>query len=33
MDIIDPPVLSDPPKKSIGFKVKEKVAGYRANRR
>jgi hypothetical protein len=33
MDIIDPPVLPDPPHKSIGFKVKEKVAGYRTNKR
>jgi len=33
MDIIDPPIFPDPPKKSIGFKVKEKAAGYRTKKR
>ena len=33
MDIIDPPIFHDPPKKSIGFKVKEKAAGYRTKKK
>jgi len=28
MDIIDPPALPDPPKKEIGFQVKEGKARY-----
>jgi hypothetical protein len=30
MDLIDPPLSSAPPRKSIGFKVKEKAARYQA---
>jgi len=30
MDIIDPPALPEPPKKDIGFQVKERRARYRA---
>ena len=33
MDLIDPPELPEPPKKQIGFGVKEKRARYRAGRR
>ena len=33
MDIIDPPELTEPPRKRIGFGVKEKRAKYRARRK
>jgi hypothetical protein len=33
MDIIVPPALPEPPKKQIGFQVKEGNARYRARKR
>jgi hypothetical protein len=33
MDLIDPPLSPAPPRKSIGFKVKEKAAVYRTKKR
>jgi len=33
MDIIDPPTMPEPPKKEIGYHVKESTARYRANPR
>jgi hypothetical protein len=33
MDIIDPPALPEPPKKQIGFQVKEGKARYKTQRR
>jgi hypothetical protein len=33
MEIIDPPALPEPPKKGIGFQVKESRSGYRVNRK
>jgi hypothetical protein len=33
MDLIDPPLLPAPPRKSIGFKVKEKAARYQVARK
>jgi hypothetical protein len=33
MEIIDPPALPEPPRKQIGFQVKESRAAYRVGRR
>jgi len=33
MDIIDPPALPEPPKKEIGFQVKESKARYVVRRK
>ena len=33
MDLIDPPILPNPPRKPIGFKLKEQSVKYRAKRK
>ena len=33
MDLIDPPILPTPPRKSIGFKLKEQSVKYQARRK
>jgi len=33
MDIFDPPALPEPPKKEIGFRVKESAGRYRTRRK